>query len=274
MSVFTSLICSLLLLCSTQVLAYERKVIIENNQCYMVSVDDETQLGTLTKVGVNSKLQEGQLFALPAGRGISAQTNPLAWDIHNDSIIAISFLDHPLNDRNESIKKIGIAGLKPWNETTPFEMLMQSAEMNMLMLNKPYLYTLSQSKYFDHFYFDGVMLKDAYYLVMSNNQTVNIWTYQDRKWTNSKTIPFETNGPFSLVAKDNKVYMYSTEGTCFDVSDKQLKKVGLEPKFNPTLGLIIDDRDKKKVYFMDQDKLDEAKSMKENIAQFAKVLIE
>ena len=124
----------------------ERKVIVENGQYYYVTIDEMHQIGTLYTGKYDQPLHQAKAFGLPAGRGISAQTNPLAWDLADTKMYAVNFLDHSLNDRNEAIKRFEISGLKEWGPNLRVEdLLMESAEKNMYVLNEPYLFIKSRS---------------------------------------------------------------------------------------------------------------------------------
>lgn len=256
--------------------ALERKVIIENGEFYYVTVDDNYQLGTLYRGKINAPLSEAKALALPAGRGISAQTNPLAWDLSGADMYAINFMDHSLNDRNESIKKIALGGLKAWSEGVEItDMIMQSVDQNMYVLNEPYLFTTQRSPYLNHFYFDARMVGDDYWMVVTNNEELVVWKYDGANWKHSEVAKFPVSNYFSLVNSNGSLLMVDAEGEVYTV-DLTGVKVNIEIKNTlKPLGVslkdvvIVENRDANKVTYLKSGHLNYEKSLTEILNEAA-----
>lgn len=243
----------------------ERKIIVEGGKYYYVTVDDNYQLGTLYTGELTAPLSESKAMALPAGRGLSSQTNPLAWDISGDDMYAINFLDHSLNDRNEAIKRFSLSGLKAWSEGVEIgEMIMQSVDQNMYVLNEPYLFAMERSNYLNHFYFDAVVKDDAYWMVMTNNGELVVWKYEDETWTHSEVKMFKVSGYFHLMVHNDNLLFVNTNGEVYEIGLDKMNQVQLK---NNMLNLaeitLIEDRDNDKVYYIKNGHFNHEKSLKE-----------
>ena len=155
----------------------ERKIIIENGKYYYTTIDEEFQIATVHIGKSTEALKEAKHFALPAGRNYDAPINPFSWDLNKGFIYAINFLVHPLNDRNEALKKIKLSSLQEWDSTvTSIKLLMQSVDQNMFALNDPYIFTTKRSNILTNFYFDGIAINDSSYcMVMTNNDELTVW---------------------------------------------------------------------------------------------------
>lgn len=245
----------------------ERKIIVEKGKYYYVTVDDNYQLGTLYTGELTAPLSESKAMALPVGRGVSSQINPLAWDIFGGDMYAINFLDHSLNDRNEAIKRFSLSGLRAWSEGVEIgEMIMQSVDQNMYVLNEPYLFAKERSNYLNHFYFDAVVKDGAYWMVMTNNGELVVWKYEDEVWAHGEVKMFKVNGHFHLMAYEDGLLFVNTNGEVYEIGLNEMNQIQLK---NNSLNLLeitlIEDRDSNKVYYIKNGHFNRDKSLKEII---------
>lgn len=243
----------------------ERKLIIENDRYTYVTVNDNYQLATLYRGNINEPLREAVRYQLPLGRNLTAQLNPLAWDLTGDSIVAINFMDHVLNDRYESIKKIGVKGLEKWHEGIDIGSVMnRSVELPSYVLNQPYLFVKEQSDILNHFYFDLVVIDQALWLVMSNNGSYVVWKYDGQKWEQSKVFEKTFRGYFTLIEKNQEPFLILSDGEMLKIA---LDKITVEqtPTANFELKdvVLVSDRDKGQHFFLKMNLLSENASMKD-----------
>lgn len=233
-----------------QAQSLERKIIVQNGKFYFMSVDENIQLATLYSGSISQPLKFAKAFAVPAGRGVSAETNPLAWDLFEEHVFAINFLDHSLNDRNESIKKIPVSGLMEWGPNVRLEeLMMESIDRHMFQLNEPYLFVKNRSNYLNHFYFDGLIHQNAYWMAMANNDELTIWSYTNEGWKYSEVIDFPITNYFSLLSQGDQLFLMTYEGDLYSVGLNGLLQI---KKGNGGVDLarsiLIDDRDNQMIY--------------------------
>jgi hypothetical protein len=202
----------------------ERKVIIENNSFFYTTTDEETQVGTLHTDSISQPLRKGKRLALPAGRNYREPLNPFAWDLKDSSMYAVSFLDHPLNNKNEALKRFHLSSLQEWNNSiTAMDMIMKSVDQNMFVYNDPYTFTKHQSNILNGFQFDGIVLHDSSYaMIIANNNQLSIWNYSNKTWTHSEPQPFIIDGFFTLFEADQQLYIILNNGNVHKVSKKQV----------------------------------------------------
>lgn len=244
----------------------ERKIIIEDGEYFYVTVDDNYQIGTLFRGSINRPITEGKSYALPAGRGMSAETNPLAWDVEDGSMYAISFLDHSLSDRNESIKKFSLSDLKQWGDEGVGigEMIMESVDHHMYILNEPYLFIQSRSKYLHHFYFDAIYANGAYWMAIGNNDELTIWKCTDTGWEHSEVFEFPISGPFSLIENGEQLTLRTSDTELFNVGLEQVTSAELaKPGVFLKDIVLVENRDENKNYYIKSGLLNPQRSMKE-----------
>lgn len=259
-------LCVLMLCClSAEAQVLERKIIIEDSQFYYVTVDDNYQIGTLYSGNVAAKIGEAKAYAVPAGRGLSNELNPLAWDIRESEMYAINFLDHSLNDRNESIKKFEVNELKPWSTGIEIgDLIMESIDQHTYAVNQPFLFVKQRSKYLNHFHFDAIVEKGNFWMVMTNNDELTIWKYAGEEWEASAVQTFKINGFFNLFLHKGKVHLMTQQGAIFEVNLKGMKSVQME---SPTLKLedviLVEDRDNEKIFYLKSGQINYEKSLKE-----------
>lgn len=245
---------------------FERKIIVKDGLFYYVSVDDNLQIGTLYKGAMDGLLKDAKAFAIPAGRGISAQTNPLAWDIDGEDMYAVNFMDHSLNDRYEAIKKFTLNDLKLWGPNVNVdELIMQSADAPMYVFNEPYYFIKNRSDYLNHFYFDGVVLGGNYWMAVTNNEELSIWNHIGEEWYHSEVIEnFKVDGPFSLLTVGESIYLITNKGKAFQISVNSgaiAVTFSVDATFILKDVVLIDDRDKNEIYYMNKSQFNYDKSM-------------
>lgn len=261
------------LFCSITVLGQnniERKIIIENGYFNFITVDENIQLATLYRGKRADALAEAKAYALPAGRNTSAQTNPFAWDLEKEQMVAVSFLDHPLNDRNEAIKKIQLSDLKEWSSAVTIDdMIMQSVDKNMLCVNQPYLFWQNRTKYYNHFYFDGVLEGTNYWMVSANNGELVIWKYAKQQWEQSELVDFPVQNYFAIVELKGSIYLIDDGGAFYNVSLTGLKKSPLHLNDKLSNVILIEDRDNDKLYCVGSEQIDLKKTTDELIVAVA-----
>lgn len=250
----------------------DRRIIIEKNEYYFIEVDENSQIGTLFTGNVSSPIKEAHAIKIPVGRGISAQTNPLAWDIEGDALFAVNFLDHSLNDRNQSIKKIAIQETKEWAiDKSTDEILLFGFENNIYTLNEPYLFIQEQSIYRDHFYFDIAYYKGALYMAITNNNELTMWRFKDNKWVSNEPIAVETENYFRFFEDDQGLSLLMNEGSIFSVADNLtlsfVKSVLQGIDFSQYI--LIQDKNENKAYYMNASEIEKNRSLHYLIKEFS-----
>ena len=133
---------------------------------------------------------------------------------------AISFLDHPLNNKHEALKRFALSSLQEWNDSiTAMDLIMKSVDQNMFAYNDPYKFVKKQSNVFNGFQFDGIVLHDStYVMVIVNNNELSIWDYANKKWQNPEKQTFIIDGFFSLFELDKQLYIILNNGNVHKVS--------------------------------------------------------
>jgi hypothetical protein len=223
MKFFLSLVCAMThtLFVASQI---ERKVIIENNSFFYSTIDEETQIGTLHTDSISKSLKKAKKLALPAGRNYRQPVNPFSWDIKDSLMYAISFLDHPLNNKHEALKCFALSSLQEWNDSiAAMDLIMKSVEQNMFAYNDPYKFVKKQSNVLNGFQFDGIVLHDSsYVMVIANNNQLSIWNYANKQWKHSELQPFMIDGFFSLFELDKQLYIILNNGNVHKVSTSKI----------------------------------------------------
>jgi hypothetical protein len=223
MKFFLSLVCAMThtLFVASQI---ERKVIIENNSFFYSTIDEETQIGTLHTDSISKSLKKAKKLALPAGRNYRQPVNPFSWDIKDSLMYAISFLDHPLNNKHEALKCFALSSLQEWNDSiAAMDLIMKSVEKNMFAYNDPYKFVKKQSNVLNGFQFDGIVLHDSsYVMVIANNNQLSIWNYANKQWKHSELQSFMIDGFFSLFELDKQLYIILNNGNVHKVSTSKI----------------------------------------------------
>lgn len=237
--------------------AIERKIIIQNGNYYFTTIDENNQLATLNTGKYTDAMKDAKKLAMPVGRNFDDPINPFAWDVLDTNVYAVSFLLHPLNDRNEAIKRLLVSSLKTWDKSpTPMEMINMSVDMNPYAYNDPYLFITRRSNLLQGFFYDAVALNDtSYAMAISNNGELSIWNYNGKEWKHSEVQKFPVDGCFSLYAMDGKTYLILNNGTTQEVSIDGISKTKEDLGARIKDGIIVINKDKKRVYYIENKDL-------------------
>lgn len=249
----------------------ERKIIIEKGNYFFTTIDDNNQLATLNTGKVKDAIRESKKLAMPAGRNYDNPIIPFAWDIVDTSVYAVSFLLHPLNDRNEAIKKISVASLKEWSSTvTPMALIMQSIESSPYAYNDPYLFITKRSNIISGFYFDAIYASDnSFTIAISNNGELSIWNYSGSSWNHSDVFQFPVDGYFSLFEKDKKTYLMLNSGVVCEASKEGIKAVNKDCGASLNDGFLVINKDENTISFMKNSNLNKHTALNELITKKA-----
>lgn len=232
--------------------AIERKIIIQNGNFFFTTIDDNIQLATLNTGVYSSKIKDAKKLAMPVGRNYDDPINPFCWDVSGKNVFAINFLVHPLNDRNEAIKRIELASLKDWTTTgSNMEMIMKGVEMNPYTYNDPYLFVTRRSNTLEKFFFDGVAESDSSYtMAISNNGELSVWNYNGKEWKHGEVLKFPVDGYFSLFVFNKKTYLILNSGVLYEVSTKGISAINKDCGASLTNGFIVINKDDKTISFL------------------------
>lgn len=260
----------------------ERKIIIQNGNYFFTTIDESNQLATLHTGKYTDSLKASKKLAMPVGRNFDDPIIPFAWDIVDTNIYAVSFLLHPLNDRNEAIKRINISSLKEWSKAvTPMDLIMLSVDMNPFAYNDPYLFVTRRSNIIEGFFYDAISMSDGTYtMAITNNGELSVWNYlptgqagKNKEWKHGEVIKFPVDGYFSLFEKDKKVYLILNSGVIHEVSTSGIvttkKNIGASLKD----GFFIINKDEKTVSFMKNSDLNQRTPLNELITKKAKLIL-
>ncbi|MBA3704332.1 MAG: hypothetical protein H0W84_00075 [Bacteroidetes bacterium] len=250
----------------------ERKIIIENNQFYFTTIDEQFQIATLHTGKISQPLDSAKLFALPAGRNYDYPINPFSWDLYKGTFYGINFLTHPMNSRNAALKRFPLSSLEVWNDKiTALDMIMKSIDQNTFTRNDPYQYVSSKSNVLNHFFYDGIAMNDtSYFMAICNNNEISIWNYNEKKWVQGIDQKFPFNNYFSLFKMNKKLYLVTSEGSIFSVENYRLTLVK-----NKSLGdklanyIMIENRDNKTFSIMKSSQLNFAQPLDKQIVKNA-----
>jgi hypothetical protein len=213
-------------------------------------------------------LKTARPLALPAGRNLNDPIIPFAWDVCNKNFFAVNFLNHPLNDRNEAIKRVPISSLVPISEAvTVQDMLMQSVDKNTFCLNDPYQFTVKRSNILNNFFFDGIALNDStYFMAITNNGEISFWEYSNGGWEHSEVMKLPVDNYFTLVTKGSSSYMVLSTGKVYKVSTKSMTLVNDKDLKTPlNAGMLIVNKDNGTVSFLKTADFNNNKSLNELI---------
>lgn len=253
----------------------ERKIIIQNGNYYFTTIDENNQLATMHTGKYTDSLKASRKLAMPVGRNFDDPIVPFAWDVVDTNIYAISFLLHPLNDRNEAIKRLNFSSLKEWNRSpTPMELINLSIDMNPFAYNDPYLFVTRRSNMIEGFFYDAIMTSDgAYTMAISNNGELSGWNYNGTEWKHGEVIKFPIDGYFSLFEKNKKTYLITNSGSLYEASASGLK--ALKKEIGTTLkdGFLIINKDDNNVWFMKNEDLNQRSPLNELITKKAKLIL-
>lgn len=253
----------------------ERKIIIQNGNYFFTTIDENNQLATLHTGKYTDSIKSAKKLAMPAGRNFDDPIIPFSWDVVDTNIFAISFLLHPLNDRNEAIKRMNISSLKEWSKTlTPMELIMLSVEMNSFAYNDPYLFVTRRSNILEGFFYDAISNSDgSYTMVITNNGELSVWNYKDKEWKHGEVIKFPVDGYFSLFENNKKTYLILNSGIIHEVSISGVSTRMVYSEVKPKDGFLIINKDDKSVWFMKNEDLNQRTPLNELIAKKAKRIL-
>jgi hypothetical protein len=258
----------LLFPCSSNSQPIERKIIIDHNHYYYTTIDAEFQIATLHTGNLTDPLKMAKNLAIPAGRNYSDPLNPFSWDIINDQVYAINFLNHPLNDRNEALKRFPLSSLSEWNDKiTVIDMIMKSVDNNMFAYNDPYMALLKKSNTLNDFFYDGIAMNDtSYFIAIANNGKITLWNYNGKDWTQGKTVAFPIDGYFSLFTFKKEIFLVQNDGEIRKISFSGLEPQPEEISSGPASSVfLIINKDEGTIKYMKAGQLDQNKSMGDQI---------
>lgn len=243
----------------------ERKIIIKNGKYYYLTINDNHQLATYYVGNVTEPIAKAEKYVLPMARNLTSQLNPLAWDFYGDSLVAINFMDHVLNDRYESIKKIGLSNLVPLTTDFDIRAVVDAAiDQPQYIFNQPYLSVKEKSDILSHFYFDLCMIGEDLWMVMSNEGRYRIWKYSAGEWKMSKIYQYELQAYFSLINENGKPIMLTANGEKISLSLDGIESLSLaKPNFELKDYSIVVDQDTKKNYYIKNNLITPQQSLKE-----------
>lgn len=263
----------------------ERKIIIQNGNYFFTTIDDNNQLATLHTGKDTTAIKNAKKLAMPVGRNYDDPIVPFAWDVVDTSVYAVSFLLHPLNDRNEAIKRLLISSLKTWNQSpTPMELINLSIDMNPYAYNDPYLFVTRRSNLIEGFFYDLVAPdNNSMTMAISNNGELSIWNYTDAawkhndyfapKWEHGDVLKFPVDGYFSLFELNKKSYLITNSGILFDVSTSGIKQLKKDLNISLKDGFLIVNKDLQTVSFMKNSDLNQQTPLNELIIKKAKRIL-
>ncbi|MBL0327943.1 MAG: hypothetical protein IPP64_00650 [Bacteroidetes bacterium] len=212
---------------------------------------------------------------MPVGRNYDDPIVPFAWDIVDTSVYAVSFLLHPLNDRNEAIKRLLISSLKTWDQSpTPMELINLSIDMNPYAYNDPYLFVTRRSNLIEGFFYDLVAPdNNSMTMAISNNGELSIWNYTGAAWEHGEVVKFPVDGYFSLFELNKKSYLITNSGILFEVSTSGTKQLKKDLNISLKDGFLIVNKDLQTVSFMKNSDLNQQTPLNELITKKAKRIL-
>ena len=258
--------------CAVSAQEIERKIIIQNNHFYYTTIDAEFQIATLHVGNVSEGLKTAKLLALPAGRNYSDPVNPFSWDVLKEDFYAINFLNHPLNDRNEALKRIKINSLTEWNDkTTVLDMVMRSTDLSPFAYNDPYSFVIKRSNTLNNFFYDGVASDDSTYcMAITNNGEMSIWIFKGAVWQHSEIQKIPVDGFFSIFNYKKSVCMILNNGQTYEYSTKTNSLVeGKNSGVKLSDGILIVNKDDNTIKYLKDSQLDRSTPLNELIKKKA-----
>ncbi len=245
---------SFFIFCTTLLVgqSVERKIIIQNGTYFFTTIDENNQLATLHTGKYSEALKDAKKLAMPVGRNSDDPIIPFSWDIVDSSVYAVSFLLHPLNDRNEAIKRLLISSLKDWDKSpTPMEMINMSVDMTPYAYNDPYLFVTRRSNMLEGFFYDAIAPDlRSYTMAISNNGELSIWRFNGTEWQHGEVLNFPVNGYFSLFQKDKKTYLITHTCAVYEVVSDKLVPVKTDGLGSLNDGILIVNKDNKSLRFL------------------------
>ncbi|MFA6151152.1 MAG: hypothetical protein WC716_07530 [Chitinophagaceae bacterium] len=256
MNIRLNILSTLLFACLLQInpasaqLKIERKIIIEKEQYYFFTIDEETQLATLHTGPVFEKLNKAKKYKMPIGRELNDPFNPLCFDINNGQLIGINWILNSNNSRYEALKKID---LKDWkkqhDEWTNEQWAQVSFDQAMLAPNEPWKKMLEVNNILDNTFFDLIKNENPVMAVCNQNQ---LWIsrYNGTEWKISAAVPVNFKTYFSLIENNGKAFLVDNIGNVFYV-DEDGRQLVIKSKATTTKAqLLIVDKDHKSYHIV------------------------
>gem|GEM_PF-5947124 len=215
-------------------LKIERKIIIENEQYYFFTIDEETQLATLHTGSVKDKIINARKFQMPIGRELNNEFNPLCFDINNGQFIGINWILNSMNSRYEALKIITLKDwLKPHPEWTNEDWAQVSFNQPTFAPNEPWERMLDENNVLENCYFDMVKT-EVPSMAICNKGKLYYWEYRNDKWINLWSV-FTNVNSFSLVKRCNTsgFYFIGGNGDIMIYSEKDSMLLALGNVFHP-----------------------------------------
>lgn len=271
--VFSFLFCSVQFVSGQNI---ERKILIEKGVFYYTTIDEQFQIATLHTGKFSEGLKTAKHLALPAGRNYDDPIVPFAWDLEGKDVYAINFLVHPLNDRNEALKKIEISSLQEWVAAlTPSDVIMKSVDASMLTYNDPYAFIIKRSNTLSNFFYDGIALDEKNYcMAICNNAELSIWNYNGTEWKHGVIQHFPVDGYFSLFEFKKQPYLVLSDGSIHKISGDTVEQTSATSTGTAlSNGIIIVNKDDGTIKFLKNDKLDQTTPLNELIKKKATIIL-
>lgn len=250
-----------LLLCSISFAQdIERKIIVENGSYYYTTIHSENQLAVLHIGKVDAKVKDAERLIVPAGRHSDDPLIPFSWDLWKNELITVNFLQHPMNDRMEALKKFSLRMCEPYVDSMDFySIIMKSTEMNPFANNEPYKYIRLETKILENFFFDGLQLNDStYFHVVSNNKSISFWKCTKKTWSMGTEQLFDDTSYFTLIKQKKKLYLIHANGQIWNISFENglMSEAGSRIPTDLKNVVLIEDRDNDQIFYIERSRFD------------------
>lgn len=246
----------------------ERKIVISKGRFYYTTIDPELQMASLQSNPTSKALSAANTLAVPAGRNYSDPIVPFCWDISGSSLLAINWVQHPMSDRMEALKKIPLSSLRPWGKgNQPQDCLLRSVDLPMLANNAPYADVLSRSNVLEGFFFDGVAWGNNGFLeVICNKSLCSAWFFDGNSWKHSEAQAVDLAGGFDVFQVGQQAVLIDGNGKVYKVTEAGIEELK-EKKLPLTLDkiVLIMNKDKDELLYVPQKQWSNKKSVKKQL---------
>lgn len=228
----------------------ERKIIVEKEQYYFFTINEETQLATLYTGSINEKLIKAKKYQMPIGREFNDAFNPLCFDINNGQFIGVNWILNSMNSRYEALKKFTLKDwLKPHPEWTVEDWAQVSFDQPTFAPNEPWDRMLEENNVLENCYFDLTQIENKV-MAICNQGKLRIWYFAGGKWIEkSPAIPVDFTSYFSLAfGNGSSICLVDAMGNVYKMNEAQttINKVRSSNSIKPQI--LIVDKDKHKTY--------------------------